>query len=260
LISALVPNSSVPENFTFYYEGASFHVTGAEDKGGNVVLSAEVTNPTADPESLYESDFVLSDGTTPVTSSVSASISSLPAGASGMGQITFQVPADFDAADTVLTVGPPSVDQVVVPFSSPAKARLLTPVPIRLSSKPTALGPDAITLTGAELRFDDPTNQNQASAGQALVEMGYNFTCEESQSCAVGSSQFLLVSPTGTSSGSTGSSDNASIDAGATAGNFVLFFQVPYPTEAGTYEVKVAYVDNAGKTLNASIPITIPGT
>ncbi len=255
----MVAKSSVPENFTFYYEGASFHVTRAGDQDGNVVLSVEVTNPTVSGENLSAGDFVLSDGTTPLTASLSSSIGDVPPGASGVGQITFQVPTGFDAAAAVLTVGPPGVDQVVVPFSSPSRAQLLTPVPIALSGRSTVLGPDKVTLTAAELRFDDPTSQDQVSAGQALVELVYDLTCGETSPCELDSSDFLLASPAGTSSGTTGSSQNATVDADATAGNFILFFQVPYPTAAsGAYTVKVSYEDNAGTTLTAGIPVHIP--
>jgi len=81
-----------------------------------------------------------------------------------------QVPSGFRSNPTVLTVGPPEWNQVVVPFSSPTKAQLLNPLPVRVPGRDGARS-DKINLTAGELRFDDPTDQDQVASGQALVEV-----------------------------------------------------------------------------------------
>jgi hypothetical protein len=252
-----------PENVTFYYEGGVFHVTHISAGGGNYVVAVDISNPTQHDFDPGDGDLVLTDGQNPVTPTVDPSIADIPAGASASGNLTFIIPSGFDVAKAMLIAGQSGSETTAdIPLGSSrlgsgGTAQLLDPIAATSLGHPTSVGPDRITLTAGLLRFDDPVEQQQAPAGQAIVELTYRFACNETESCQIEGSSFLLTPAGGSAAGSSGSSVNANVDAGATAGGFELFFSVPY-SAAGvrSYTLALAYQDNNGNKFSARIPVS----
>jgi Protein kinase domain len=243
-----------PENVTFYYEGGVFRITHISAGGGNYVIAVDISNPTQEVFDTGVGQFVLTDGQSPVTPTLGGSISSVPSGASASGTMTFEIPTGFDPAKATLTAGETGREETVdIPIGSGGKSRLLSPTAATSLAGPTSVGPDRITLTAGELRFDDPVEQVQAPAGQAIVQLTYKFACQESESCLVDSSSFLLTPEGGPAAGSSGSSMTANVDAGATAGGFDLFF--PVPVGVHSYTLALTYEDNNDQSFTVRIPV-----
>ena len=245
------------EDLSFYFEGESAHLTHVGVVNGVYVITASFSNPSEETGMIQDDDLVLSDGRTSVTATLDSSLDDLPAGGSGQGDITFQIPSGFDATHAVLTVGDPTVQQVVIPFAAPSRSRLLTPTAIRPLGS-AVLGPDKVTLTSGVLRFDNPTTQEQADAGHAIADFSYNFTCGESNPCEIDGSAFLLAIPNGTSVQTTDGTSLHSIASGATGDDLGLYFEFPYPAgRSGSYAVRVTYENEENQTFTETIPVGI---
>jgi len=245
------------EDLPFYFEGESADLTHIGVVNGMYVITASFSNPTEETGMIQDDDLVLSDGRTSVTATLDSSLDDLPAGGSGQGDITFQIPSGFDATRAVLTVGDPTVQQVVIPFAAPSRSRLLMPTAIRALGS-AVLGPDKVTLTSGVLRFDNPTTQEQADAGHAIADFSYNFTCGESNPCEIDGSAFLLAVPNGTSVQTTDGTGLYSIASGATSDDLGLYFEFPYPARgSGSYAVRITYENEENQTFTETIPVGI---
>lgn len=102
----------------------------------------------------------------------------LPGKASSPGVIAFVVDPAFRLADAVLTVGASGQRQAVVPLSHPRDAVTLEPRPVVVTGKAHASTVFYATVTGGQVRADNPESYDEAAAGHEFLRLSYSATNE----------------------------------------------------------------------------------
>lgn len=130
------------------------------------------------------------------------------------GVMAFEVDDRFLLADAVLTVGGPQDRQAIVPLGRPDGLIALEPRPVTVAGK---VSPDDradvfMTLTGGEVRADDPSRHEQAPAGQEFVLLTFTATNTGAAGMTyVFDRDLTLILPDGTETGHAGACSRAQV-------------------------------------------------
>ncbi|GIF01654.1 hypothetical protein [Paractinoplanes rishiriensis] len=180
-----VPESAAPAGLrvdrSYWYAGFKVTLGAARlvEPGPVVVIEAAFQN-LGDDDAAPTEELLITSGAESYDepSSEHAELPEVPALRSRTGAIAIEVDERFRLADAVLTVGETGSRQAVVPLSRADGLISLEPRPFTVAGKvyPDGRKDVHMTLTGGEVRSDDPANHDQAPAGQEFVRLKFTAT------------------------------------------------------------------------------------
>lgn len=162
-----------------WYEGLVLHfdvVTATlDDRGGPVIVSFRIDNPTEDLGELDGKVRLVVDGT-PVDATRDSTVPSVPSKGSAVAVLTYELQGIASIDDAMIEVGAAPLHVAKVPLT-PAAGTPLTfePLALKLKGSGTA-GSVKITLRSGLLRWDLPDWSQELDATLAALTLTYDVT------------------------------------------------------------------------------------
>jgi hypothetical protein len=225
--SAVTTPAARPEiqvNRSYWYAGLKVTLGTARlssaSSGGtrSPVLSIGATfqNLSPDRDAEPAAEFIVTSGSDSYDelSDEETELPRIPAQRSRTGVIAIEVDDRFELSEAVLTIGEPRSRQAVVPLARQDGWISLEPRPISVRGRVYPEGRTDVfaTVTGGEVRADDPANLAEAPADQEYVLVSFTATNNGPAGMTyVFDRDLSLVLPDGTKAGNAGSCSRAQV-------------------------------------------------
>jgi hypothetical protein len=181
--------TEVKVNRSYWYAGFKVTLGAARlvpsagsggDRAPVVLIDATFQNLSSEDDAAPTEDLLLTSGTESYNelSDEHAELPEVPAQRSRTGVIAIEVGERFSLPDAVLTVGAPRSRQAVVPLARPDGLISLEPRPIKVGGRvyPDGRTDVFMTVTGGEVRADDPADHAQAADGHEYLMLSFTAT------------------------------------------------------------------------------------
>jgi hypothetical protein len=215
---AAAGQAEVQVNRSYWYAGFKVTLGTARLLASSPVVTIDATfqnlSSTRDAAPTGELELTSGADTYDKLSKEHAKLPEIPAQRSRTGVIAIEVDERFDLSKAVLTVGAPRTRQAVVPLGRADGLISLEPRRVTISGRayPNDRKDVFITVTGGEVRADDPTGLEQAPAGQEFVLISFSATNDGAAGMTyVFDRDLTLVKPDGTKAGDAGSCSRAQV-------------------------------------------------
>jgi hypothetical protein len=239
--------------------GTARLVEPRDDNGGRVVaIEATFQNLSPEEDDQPSRYLVVSSGQHSYDEPAGDlfDVPEVPALRSRTGVIAIEVDERFTLADAALTFGEPTERQAVVPLAREAGLVSLEPRTVKAGGKLLGEGNDAffLTVTGVEVRADNPYQHIEAKAGKDFFGITFTATNDSSAGFAwVFERDLNLRLPDGTKIGHSSDCSRGQVYAAAhsTVSGGYLCFEVPAPA-TGDYTLIWDNVEKRGLPLRVT--------
>lgn len=258
--------ASVPIDKSVWYRGMKLTfgtaVSAPGDDGGPGTVTVDVQFDNLGPTDHNSANLrtsLMADGTPYRGAVENAPV--LPGSARSKANIVFQTGDTLpDLSAATITVGDGSEVQATVPFAPDGESADLAPKTVVSGPKVAPFSEVKITISGCDLRADDPARGEQARKGKRLIVCGLSVHNQTGGFTHVYNNEFQVKASDGTSASATyGTMQEVGIDGGGTH-EASLAWEIAWPS-TGSYTLAVAWLGGQGRgkpTAQNTMEIPLP--